>query len=83
MKSKKANEFLEENRICDEVLITEAVVAVNIAEKEMEERAIEAFKRQCQYHVNDDCEYGDCKCDMRALYCANFIKMLRDEDSFS
>lgn len=34
MRSRQANEFLERNRICDEVLITEAVAAVNIAEDE-------------------------------------------------
>lgn len=79
MRSKKANEFLERERICDTVLICDAVVAVSIAEKEMEMRAIEAFKEQCQYHVNDDCECGDCKCDMRAFYCANFIKKIRNE----
>lgn len=43
MKSKKANEFLERNRICDEVLITEAVAAVNIAEDELIAKVADAW----------------------------------------
>lgn len=35
MKSKKADEFLEKNRICDEVMIGDAVVAISIAEREL------------------------------------------------
>lgn len=35
MKSKKANEFLERNRICDDVMIGDAVVAISIAEREL------------------------------------------------
>lgn len=43
MKSKKADEFLERNRICDEVLITEAVAAVNIAEDEFMAKVADAW----------------------------------------
>lgn len=43
MKSKKANEFLERARMCDEVLITEAVVAVNIAEREFMAKVADAW----------------------------------------
>lgn len=43
MRSKNANEFLEKNRICDEVLITEAVAAVNIAEDEFMARVADAW----------------------------------------
>lgn len=43
MRSKNANEFLERNRICDEVLITEAVAAVNIAEDDFMARVADAW----------------------------------------
>lgn len=43
MRSRQANEFLEKNRICDEVLITEAVAAVNIAEDEFMARVADAW----------------------------------------
>lgn len=35
MRSKKAIDFIERNRICDEVMIGDAVAAVSIAEREL------------------------------------------------
>lgn len=43
MRSKNAKEFLERNRICDEVLIIEAVAAVNIAEDEFMAKVADAW----------------------------------------
>lgn len=43
MKSKKANDFLERERICDSVMIGDAVVAISIAERELMAKVEEAW----------------------------------------
>lgn len=43
MRSRQANEFLERNRICDDVMIGDAVVAVNIAEDEFMAKVADAW----------------------------------------
>lgn len=64
---------------CQKVYLAEALMAVDAAKEEVRELAVRAFKDGCQYQVNNFCEYGDCECDMKALYCVNFKKKLYEE----
>lgn len=57
MRSKKANEFLERNRICDEVMIGDAVVAISIAERELiakVEKAWDAMSEAMRFDIPTD-----------------------------
>lgn len=79
----KAEDFLNKEKHydggCHKVYMVEALRAVDIAKEEVRELAMCAFMDSCQYQVNDFCEYGDCECDMKALYCANFRKKLYEK----
>lgn len=57
MKSKKANEFLERNRICDDVMIGDVVVAISIAERELidkVEKAWDAMSEATRFDIPTD-----------------------------
>lgn len=84
MKSNKARALVKEmekdyNAHNKMINSTVAHQAVQVAEQELTEKAIEAYKQCCQYYVNGDCEYGEVSspCRMRCLTCAQFIKHLK------
>jgi len=82
VKSIKAKEFIENT--CNDLTMTEAITlslymdkAVELAEQEMIEKAVEAFLRQCKL-VSGGCCYTDneliCeKTDFKYLHC-EFLK---------
>ena len=85
MRSKNAIEFIENIRknhfkenIVEPVLLSkrDIVIAIEHAEKEMREKAIEAFKKCCPFYLTGICMEDKSPCNLYCSELQQFIELL-------
>jgi len=85
MKSEKAKELIEDENFDDTTMRMSSVrifarTAVEMAEQEMQEKAIEAHKRCCEWYEEGICTYGKHdNCEDNCYYIVDFIKELKNK----
>ena len=81
MKSQKAKEFLQENMYPSAHKL--AIIAVELAEQEMMEKAVNAHRKQCdalsEFDICDRVGFTSCNCNSTCGYMEDFINQLNNE----